>query len=202
MTQRALTSEQTREQRGSSSRKEPINARQTHLSTCTLTIICSGHKRSQDPALPSWGHSGRRRTPVDPRMPQNQTMAKLVLGSLVAASAGNFGKSHDRRWLGVALQGSLWETTTDDAHVHLQCWLFLSDAGGDQVVSPLCWHCAVNDLTKAVFAVHILSKRLSKPAKNDTMLLKRFGRYLMGSRTWLCSSPSRTRSICRRMGRF
>ena len=38
----------------------------------------------------------------------------------------------------------------------------------------------VNYVTEAVFAVHVLSKRLSSPTKSDFKRLKHLGRYLIG----------------------
>ena len=40
----------------------------------------------------------------------------------------------------------------------------------------------VNYVTEAVFAVHVLSKRLSGPTKNDMLRLKRLGGCLLGVR--------------------
>ena len=42
----------------------------------------------------------------------------------------------------------------------------------------------VNYVTEAAFAVHVLSKRLSKPAISDVKRLKQFGRYLRGVRDY------------------
>ena len=38
----------------------------------------------------------------------------------------------------------------------------------------------VNYVTETIFAVHVLSKRLSAPTKNDMKRLKHLGRYLLG----------------------
>ena len=47
----------------------------------------------------------------------------------------------------------------------------------------------IHYVTEAIFAVHVLSKRLSQPTKNDMLRLKRLGRYLLGVRDYALFFP-------------
>ena len=47
----------------------------------------------------------------------------------------------------------------------------------------------VHYVTEAILAVHVLSKRLSQPTKNDMVRLKRLARYLIGVRDYALFFP-------------